>query len=67
MKFFFQSYIGSVFGRNRCGIRYTVKVAKDTDREEKKKNCSITKNTRANNLTFDSRQLNTEVEAVVHI
>ncbi len=44
-----------------CGIRNTVKVAKDTDREEKKK-ISSTKNARAYNLSFDSRQSNIEEE-----
>ena len=34
---------------------------RQTERERKrKKNCSITKNARANNLSFDSRQSNTE-------
>jgi len=44
--------------KKRCGIRYTVKVAKDTDRERKK--FSRAKNARATNLSFDSRQSNTE-------
>jgi len=48
--------------KKRCGIRYTVKVAKDTHTERKKKKISSAKNARANNLSFDSRQSNKEEE-----
>lgn len=41
-------------------MRYTVKVAKDTDRARERGKISTAKNARAYNLSFESRQSNTE-------
>ncbi len=56
--------------KKRCGISFTVKVAKDTDkgkREREREKNSSAKNARITNLSFDSRQSNTEEEEEAHI
>jgi len=53
----------STYLKKGCGIRYTVKVAKDTDRVKKKNFFRLLKTlAQITYHSFDSRQSNTEEE-----